>query len=177
MLDVALVVARVARELAALELDDRVDGAPRRRRSWLTTSTAPFSSRRKRLEPLDAFEVEVVRRLVEQQAGRCRDELARQRGAAALAARQRRASRSHSISGKPMPESTVSTRRPVSQPPSGSMRSAVIVPFHQALELVARASLVAVVDVVELLHRVVQLVEARLDPGAHGRAGGNSGAA
>ena len=57
-------------------------------RSWVTTSTAPGYCDERVLEHLLAGEVQVMRRLVEQQQVRGLEQDARQRDALALAARQ-----------------------------------------------------------------------------------------
>ena len=61
----------------------------RKRRSWETTSSVPPKPHRN-LEPGQAVEVEVVRRLVEQQHGRRREQDAGEQHARRLAAREPR---------------------------------------------------------------------------------------
>jgi hypothetical protein len=62
------------------------------------------------LEPLEALDVEVVRRLVEQQQVGVAAERARERGARQLAAGERLERRSRCSSAKPRPRSTAVAR-------------------------------------------------------------------
>ena len=68
----------------------------RKRRSWVTSSTVPAVVAERALELLDRLEVEVVRRLVEDEAVDAARLKQREHGAAALAGRERRAGRSAS---------------------------------------------------------------------------------
>ena len=83
------VVARVALQHAALELEDRVDRAVEQAAVVADDQHGALRARQPGLDPLDALEVEVVGGLVEQEEVVAGDELARQRHAAAFAARER----------------------------------------------------------------------------------------
>ena len=62
----------------------------RKRRSWVTTTSVPVVGLERRLELLDRLEVEVVRRLVEDEAVHAAGREQRERGPRALARRERR---------------------------------------------------------------------------------------
>ncbi len=91
-LDKRVVAAGVEKELAVLEMQDEFGCCVQQSRSWLTISTGAAIALQEILKPQHAFEVEIVRRLVEQQEVRCGEQDRRERGHA-YASRRRIRSR------------------------------------------------------------------------------------
>src|SRR5258706_213819 len=170
--DVGREVARVALELAVLELVDRVDRVLEQAPVVADDEHGALQVLDPLLDPFDAREVEVVRGLVEQQEIGAGDEHARERDPALLAARER--------GGLALPE-----LRAQADAREHDFDVALGIPVRDGLELLVQAVLLgeqaleldalragdALVHELEFAAHGAQLLEPGFDEGAHADAG------
>ncbi len=170
--DVGREVARVALELAVLELVDGIDRVLEQAPVVADDQHGALQVLDPLLDPLDADEVEVVRRFVEQQQVGAGDEHAREGDAALLAARER--------GGLALPE-----LRAQADAREHDLDVALGIPVRDGLELLVQALLLgqqpleldalgrrdALVHELELAAHGTQLLQAGLDEAAHADPG------